>query len=71
MVQFFRSDVVRVTFLRFIFLTVLGKYKKIKFIGKTGLPKDGYFCPVLIQKVSVKDLIAQFSQPYVSCPTLS
>lgn len=71
LVQFFHSDVVRVTFHRFISLTVSGKYKKIKYLGKTGLLKDGHFFSILIWDASVKDLIAQLSQSSVSCPVLS
>lgn len=44
-------------FLRLTSLTVLVKYKEIKFLGKMGFPKNEYFFPILIRKTFIKDVL--------------
>lgn len=45
-------------FLRLTSLTVLAKYKEIKFLGKMGFPENEYFFPILIRKTFIKDVLA-------------
>lgn len=45
-------------FLRFTSLTVLVKYKEIKFLGQMGFRENGYFFSILIRKTFIKHILA-------------
>lgn len=44
-------------FLRLTSLTVLIKYKEIKFLGQMDFPENGYFFSILICKTFIKDVL--------------
>lgn len=54
-------------FLRLTSLTVLVKYKEIKFLGKMGFPENGYFFSVLIRKTFIKDVLANTAVFSILC----
>lgn len=56
-IRFFPYEVIRIMFLRLTSLTVLVKYKEIKFLGKMGFSENRYFFSSLIHKTFIKDLL--------------